>query len=700
MTDSSGKWPYSELAKLEVVALGCHRKLHGELTRLFDDKGIEAFQLVEYFLKKPVQRHDVLSGNEVCFPYLRRLFDENAFLSRRLNDSLGMVPRTRDSRNRVEIEKAGEVYRPRCYTMPSNQVIFGQGAFDNWSDEDRFREMLPQDWFQTYGLSEWEDYEDRITQLPTESRTILMVELDLVVRFWKACADGITTMVGGYPICSEDAFYGYFVIVWPEPLADSWDGEKPDWGDVKPKDVVECLARHATKYYVPTLALLHNSIWEDQFHKAAGEDGADVESLKETIEALPVSQWDTKAQDPIERGLARLWKNREELLGEDDGIERVKDTLLFRKYNIASPGMVEQVKQVMRRAPHFCRPEPGAKLPAALVYGEAGAGKDVMAKLIQLFTLSSRGLGEDEGGTADEPIGYFGLKPHTLNMSALKPDSIFGPLFQGMKIAGSALDFQSVLTQQRPEYARSDRDAVWKKAGVFILDELNSLDIDLQGVLLRILENGEVTPLFDITAVHVGHLIIGVVNEDPELLMREHETKSIKEIKAFAGEFVGNALYELFVKGRRLRPDLFYRLSRGLYIRLPPLRERREDIPILFYFECEDAAKRELKSAMQQREPSSSHPNAEQPQVYIELKAYDSLMDTSLDWPGNVRQLQAIALKVAEKAVEEYVNEGRKKRPGILYVRKRTVEEVLSQHFRGVFEERVDNKHDERRSYG
>jgi len=703
MSSDAESWPYAELAKFEVVALGCHRKLHAELARFFRKHGIEAFQLVEYFLLEPVNSESDASDNMMYFPFLRRLLEHNSFHLRGQHGSLNVIPLTSDLRENVEFYKSDGWSFPRRYVLPFSEAIIGQNIFKLWLEGKSAREVPSQNWFQPYSKAQWDQHEELVQKITSEYSEIYNNEFDLAARFWKACADGISTMVGGYPICSEGTFYGYFVVVWPEPyLHISNNEKKPNWGGVESENIVKYLETHSQESYLPTLALLHNSIWEDRFHRTM-KPNANKEDLTKEIDALPVGRWSQGTQNLLERGLAGLWEKRKELLKQPDGIEAVKDTLLFRKYNIASPGMVKQIQKIIQRAPHFCQSDDGSKLPAALVYGEAGAGKDTMARLIQLFTLPSWKPDENNSEAEKKPLGYFGLKPNTINMSALKPNSLFGPLFQGMNVSDLSLNVPSILTLYKNP---NGDESVKNHPGVFIFDELNSLDIDLQGVLLRILENGEVTPLFDINPTHVGHLVIGVVNEDPEILMRENETKNLKQIKDFSGEFIGNALYEFFMKGRRLRPDLFYRLSRGLYIRLPSLRERREDIPILFYFECEDATKQELRNVpIDDRgqkpfwETTDNEKKEKEPCLYVEMKAYESLMGTSLDWPGNVRQLQAVATEAAILSVKEYVEEGRKNRPGIIYVRNETVVKVLSQHFPSAFPEYVDGKYDHRRSH-
>lgn len=688
MSSHAESWPYPELAKFEVVALGCHRKLHAGLARFFREHGIEAFQLVEYFLLELAGSESDASDNMMYFPFLRRLLEQNSFHLRGQDGSLNVIPLTSDLRENVEFYKSDGWSFPRRYVLPFSETIIGQNIFKLWLKGKNVSKVPSQDWFQAYSKAQWDQHEERVRKTSSEYSEIYNNEFDLAARSWKACADGITTMVGGYPICSEGTFYGYFVVVWPEPsLHTSNNDKKPNWGGVESEKIVEYLETHSREFYLPTLALLHNSIWEERFHKTIIKEKASKNDLIKEIDALPIGRWSQGTQNLLERGLAELWKKRKELLKQPKGIEAVKDTLLFRKYNIASPGMVKQIQKIIQRAPHFCQPDTGSKLPAALVYGEAGAGKDTMARLIQLFTLPSWKPDKNNSEAKKKPLGYFGLNPHTINMSALKPNSLFGPLFQGMNVSNPRLNVPSILTlYENPN-------------GVFIFDELNSLDIDLQGVLLRILENGEVTPLFDINPTHVGHLVIGVVNEDPQILMRENETKNLKQIKDFCGEFIGNALNEFFIKGRRLRPDLFYRLSRGLYIRLPSLRERREDIPILFYFECENAVKQELKNVPandkdqnQFWETTDNEKKDKEPCLYVEMKAYESLMGISLDWPGNVRQLQAVATEAAILSVQEYVEKGQKERPGIIHVPNETVVKVLSQHFPSSFPEYVDGK--------
>lgn len=133
------------------------------------------------------------------------------------------------------------------------------------------------------------------------------------------------------------------------------------------------------------------------------------------------------------------------------------------------------------------------------------------------------------------------------------------------------------------------------QGGTLFLDELGSMPMDVQGKLLRALECREITPLGSNTPRPVEFRLISAMNEDPR--------KAIEE--------------------GRLREDLYFRLN-TMEITVPPLRERKEDIPLLFSFFLERAADTYGR-------PAESLPSE------------SAAVMMSHEWPGNVRELKSLA---------------------------------------------------------
>jgi two-component system response regulator HydG len=111
---------------------------------------------------------------------------------------------------------------------------------------------------------------------------------------------------------------------------------------------------------------------------------------------------------------------------------------------------------------------------------------------------------------------------------------------------------------------------------------------------LRVLENGEVVRLGSNDSIEVDVRLISATN------------KNVEEM----------------VSDKQFREDLYYRIK-GVVIHLPPLRERREDIPLLIHFFLQQL------SAKYDREIEGIHPDAQQILV-------------SHSWPGNVRELRMV----------------------------------------------------------
>jgi len=144
--------------------------------------------------------------------------------------------------------------------------------------------------------------------------------------------------------------------------------------------------------------------------------------------------------------------------------------------------------------------------------------------------------------------------------------------------------------------AENDRPGILELAdgGTIFLDEISELPLDLQAKFLRFLQDKEVRRIGDVSAKKVDVRVIAATNKD---------------------------LKELVNQGK-FREDLYYRLE-GIKIEIPPIRERKEDIPVLAYYFLEEFNKKyntDVKG--------------------FSKDALEVLINYS--WPGNVRQLQNV----------------------------------------------------------
>ena len=215
-----------------------------------------------------------------------------------------------------------------------------------------------------------------------------------------------------------------------------------------------------------------------------------------------------------------------------------------------------------------------------LITGESGTGKELVAKAIH-YNSERR----------DAPFV-------PVNCAAIPETLLESELFGHVK--GAFTD------------AKTDKRGLFEEAqkGTIFLDEISELPLTLQAKLLRAIQEREVRRVGATRAVPVDVRIIAATN----LMLAEEVT------------------------AKRFREDLFYRLN-VIEIRLPPLRERKEDIPLLveaFLRKCAEASHKELRGMTE--------------------SALALLMD--YPWPGNVRELEnvierAVTLARGEKIVPE-----------------------------------------------
>jgi two-component system nitrogen regulation response regulator NtrX len=209
-----------------------------------------------------------------------------------------------------------------------------------------------------------------------------------------------------------------------------------------------------------------------------------------------------------------------------------------------------------------------------LIRGESGTGKELVANALHRLSTRSRKTFVK------------------LNCAAIPQTLIEAELFGYVR--GAFTD------------AKTTRHGLFEEAdgGTLFLDEIGDMDLALQARLLRVLEDGRVRRVGSSSDRTVDVRVIAATHRDLQALVR-------------AGEF---------------REDLFFRIA-TIPIDVPPLRERREDIPLLFTNFLRQACER----------------NRRRP-ITIDAAAIDALQ--RFDWPGNVRELRNVAERLSVFATD------------------------------------------------
>jgi DNA-binding NtrC family response regulator len=243
------------------------------------------------------------------------------------------------------------------------------------------------------------------------------------------------------------------------------------------------------------------------------------------------------------------------------------------------------------------------------IIGESAAIQEVLVKIEQMAPVSSTVLIEGESGTGKELVakGIHDLSPRrgqpfiAVNCAALPETLLDSELFGHEK--GS---FTGAAERRLGRFELAD-------GGTIFLDEVAEMPPATQVKLLRVLEDRTFFRVGGVQPIKVDVRVIAATNV------------SLKEAVALG----------------RFRDDLFYRLN-VLAIYLPPLRERRSDIPLLVRrFITEFAA---------------THSRPDRPFKGITPEALQILVDA--DWPGNVRQLRNLIESMVVLAPEGEIRAG------------------------------------------
>jgi two-component system, NtrC family, nitrogen regulation response regulator NtrX len=197
-----------------------------------------------------------------------------------------------------------------------------------------------------------------------------------------------------------------------------------------------------------------------------------------------------------------------------------------------------------------------------LISGENGTGKELVARAIhRLSSRASKQFVE-------------------VNCAAIPSELIESELFGHMK--GS---FTGAVADRAGKFEQADK-------GTLFLDEVGDMSVAAQAKVLRVLQDGEITRIGGSKRIQVDVRVLAATNKNLE-----------EEIAA-----------------GRFREDLYYRLN-VVPLHVPPLRDRREDIPLLAQYFVDQLARREGAPARA-----------------LDGGAIEALQ--RLDWPGNVRELR------------------------------------------------------------
>ncbi|MBC6439383.1 MAG: nitrogen regulation protein NR(I) [Rhodospirillales bacterium] len=211
-----------------------------------------------------------------------------------------------------------------------------------------------------------------------------------------------------------------------------------------------------------------------------------------------------------------------------------------------------------------------------MIEGESGSGKELVARALH-----------DYGHRRDAPFV-------AVNMAAIPRDLIESELFGHERGA-----FTGANQRREGRFAQA-------RGGTLFLDEIGDMPPEAQTRLLRVLQEGVFAPVGARQTVAADTRIVAATHRD---------------------------LTEAIIQGR-FREDLFYRLN-VVPIRVPPLRERKEDIGLLVHHFLRQAAHEDL------------------PFKTVASDAIDALMDHG--WPGNVRELENLVRRLAALCSDDII---------------------------------------------
>ena len=261
---------------------------------------------------------------------------------------------------------------------------------------------------------------------------------------------------------------------------------------------------------------------------------------------------------------------------------------------LEKPLDTDRILVLLRNAlQHLSLQEENAQLRASIesryeMVGRSFAIRTLVGQIEKVAVTPARVLITGENGTGKELVAraIHRLSPRVqkpfveVNCAAIPSELIESELFGHMK--GS---FTGAIQDRTGKFEQADK-------GTLFLDEIGDMSPSAQAKVLRVLQDGEVTRIGGAKRVQVDVRVLAATNKD---------------------------LQEEIAAGR-FREDLFYRLN-VVPLHVPPLRERREDIPLLAQYFVDQLARRDGAPARA-----------------LDPAAIEAL--TQMEWPGNVRELR------------------------------------------------------------
>ena len=289
-------------------------------------------------------------------------------------------------------------------------------------------------------------------------------------------------------------------------------------------------------------------------------------------------------------GVMSMGSRQPDNFGQEDLdlLSQIGNQIALAVDNAIAHGRVTEARDRLEEERLYLESEIGSEYNFGDIVGKSAALRKVRDQVAIVAPMQSTVLLHGETGTGKE---LFARAIHTLsprrertfvrlNCAAIPSGLVESELFGHEKGA-----FTGALMQKKGRFELADH-------GTLFLDEIGDISLELQPKLLRALQEREFERLGSTKTIRVNVRLIAATHRDLQAMIRNNQ----------------------------FREDLFYRLN-VCPIEIPPLRERREDIPLLVHYFV-------LRHSRQMQKRVKSVPK----------QAMEALVNA--DWPGNIRQLE------------------------------------------------------------